>query len=215
MNDLRMMPTRFGSFVLLMLLCVFLRVRGAAAFNPVTLTDATFEHLTQATSGSTTGKWFVYFYNTENGPEKHVIEALGKSYEDMESNLYAVPFAVVDKKNNQRLVTRFGLSRDDNEAWLFSDGTMWKYPSDMHHSDITDFLSCVLFDQRGDCSDQSRAIPLDEPASAEDLASRIFEAASKNASTSIALLSLAAFVLYVSVFSFFTTHGSQERSKIK
>ena len=40
---------------------------GVAVAAPVTtrvqaLTDDTFEHLTQAASGATTGKWFVKFY---------------------------------------------------------------------------------------------------------------------------------------------------------
>ena len=44
-------------------LLVLLAVAGAAAQGEVvTLTDATFEHQTQASSGQTTGAWFVKFY---------------------------------------------------------------------------------------------------------------------------------------------------------
>jgi hypothetical protein len=34
----------------------------SSASAVVELTDATFEHLTQASSGSTTGDWFIEFY---------------------------------------------------------------------------------------------------------------------------------------------------------
>ena len=56
---------RSAAFLLLLslLACLsFLPVPVRSSSAVVELTDATFEHLTQASSGSTTGDWFVEFY---------------------------------------------------------------------------------------------------------------------------------------------------------
>ena len=54
---------RFDRRVAAVALLVLLAVAGAAAQGEVvTLTDDTFEHQTQASSGQTTGAWFVKFY---------------------------------------------------------------------------------------------------------------------------------------------------------
>ncbi len=57
-------PAMHSTTVALALLLLWV---GVAVAAPVTtrvqaLTDDTFEHLTQAASGATTGKWFVKFY---------------------------------------------------------------------------------------------------------------------------------------------------------
>ena len=41
---------------------------SASSSSVVTLTDATFEHLTQASTGSTTGDWFIEFYAPSEPP---------------------------------------------------------------------------------------------------------------------------------------------------
>ena len=54
---------RFDKRVAAVVLLVLIAVAGAAAQGEVvTLTDDTFEHQTQASSGQTTGAWFVKFY---------------------------------------------------------------------------------------------------------------------------------------------------------
>jgi hypothetical protein len=44
------------------LLVLLLLVPASTASEVVTLTDESFEHLTQAATGATTGDWFVKFY---------------------------------------------------------------------------------------------------------------------------------------------------------
>ena len=48
---------------ILLVLVALCRVgRSAEAAEVTVLTDATFEHQTQSSTGQTTGKWFVKFY---------------------------------------------------------------------------------------------------------------------------------------------------------
>ena len=63
---------RYSAFSMLSLVFLFaqffVRIEGVQSQEQqpsslvVTLNDQNFEHLTQATSGATTGKWFIKFY---------------------------------------------------------------------------------------------------------------------------------------------------------
>ena len=56
------------TFLFTLALCFFGAVVSANE-NVVVLTDANFEHDTQATTGSTTGRWLVVFHNKNNYDE--------------------------------------------------------------------------------------------------------------------------------------------------
>lgn len=76
--------------------------------NVVTLTVANFEHLTQATSGSTTGDWFVEFYAPWCGHCKkltEIWEEIADTLKNEEDNSY-VNIAKVDVPANRALGER-------------------------------------------------------------------------------------------------------------
>ena len=59
-NMIRIRVTMHKS--LLLVICSIYLLHGGAASSVKVLTDKNFEHDTQATTGATTGDWFVLFY---------------------------------------------------------------------------------------------------------------------------------------------------------
>lgn len=95
-----------------------------ATSKVVTLTDATFERETQATTGATTGDWFVSFcLGLETCPTAE-LEALATQLAEQEDN--DVNVATVDVDENLALAQRFGVI-DASKFTLFSKGKMWQY----------------------------------------------------------------------------------------
>jgi len=80
---------------------------ATAASDVVILTDANFEHLTQASTGSTTGSWFVEFY----APWCGHCQNLQPEWEKLASQLKGiVNVAKVDATVNGKTARRFGIN---------------------------------------------------------------------------------------------------------
>lgn len=84
------------------------------------LTDDTFEHLTQASTGSTTGHWLVLFYQQDCQDHFVVLESLGVS-EKLWMNV-----ARVNLDQNPKLKKRFKVTSCP-ELIYFREGKMYRY----------------------------------------------------------------------------------------
>jgi len=95
--------------------------------NVIQLTDQTFEHQTQASTGQTTGKWFVMFYAQWCGHCKKLMPiwndlANGIDPED-DGNII---IAAVDTDKNPGLASRFSI-RGFPTLLYFADRKMYRY----------------------------------------------------------------------------------------
>ncbi|EGD75764.1 hypothetical protein PTSG_07882 [Salpingoeca rosetta] len=92
--------------------------------NVVVLTDETFEHDTQISSGATTGDWFIKFY----APWCGFCKAIAPVWDELadkvkESN---VNIAKVDCTKNRLTCERFGV-RGYPSLFFFHNGQIYKY----------------------------------------------------------------------------------------
>ena len=99
----------------------------ATASDVLILTDETFEHDTQATTGSTTGDWFVLFFAPWCGHCKKV----KPTWEDLATDLKkqtvkAASIASVDCTENKDTCQRFGVKGYPTLQY-FSHGKMYKF----------------------------------------------------------------------------------------
>ena len=96
----------------------------AATAAVVELTDADFEHTTQASTGQTTGRWVVFFQDLETRPWAALADELAQAAKHPGPLLNAgVNVATVDVKANPNLAKRFGVAAG---PWrLFADRQMY------------------------------------------------------------------------------------------
>mmetsp|Transcript_37524 Transcript_37524/g.89888 ORF Transcript_37524/g.89888 Transcript_37524/m.89888 type:complete len:226 (-) Transcript_37524:88-765(-) len=110
------------SLLLLLLFC-------SAAFGEVIeLTDSTFEHQTQASTGQTTGKWLVKFYAPWCGHCKS-LAPIWKELDELIQNEHAedgIVIAKVDATKESALATRFKI-RSYPTLKYFADRKMFNY----------------------------------------------------------------------------------------
>ena len=92
---------------IVLVVCLFLISLCRA--EVVELTDATFEHETQASTGMTTGSWFVFFKAARCRHCEHVAPQVETLSQDEELKELGIVFASVDVPNNRAISTRFGI----------------------------------------------------------------------------------------------------------
>ncbi|AFZ79557.1 protein disulfide isomerase, putative [Theileria equi strain WA] len=104
----------------------------------VVLTDANFEHLTQATTGSTTGPWFVKFY----APWCHHCRKMTPAWEKLAKDLKGtVNVADIDVTKNVQIGKRFAI-RGYPTLILLKDGKMYHYEGgDRSTESLTAFVT--------------------------------------------------------------------------
>ena len=81
----------------------------AATAEIVPLNDGNFEHLTQASTGATTGSWLVLFTYEGCSSCKDIEEAMGPLGNDSDIFDQGVVLATVDARANPEVVTRFDI----------------------------------------------------------------------------------------------------------
>ncbi|XP_022705487.1 uncharacterized protein LOC111269866 [Varroa jacobsoni] len=84
------------------------------------LDDAIFEHLTQATTGATTGDWLVAFISEETPALRAKLEGIQATFMG-----YAISVAIVDYRKNINLKKRFGIQQ--NTLLFFKKGKMYRF----------------------------------------------------------------------------------------
>eukprot|EP00929_Paragymnodinium_shiwhaense_P052456 TRINITY_DN26278_c0_g1_i1.p3 TRINITY_DN26278_c0_g1~~TRINITY_DN26278_c0_g1_i1.p3 ORF type:complete len:155 (-),score=47.63 TRINITY_DN26278_c0_g1_i1:32-496(-) len=96
-----------------------LAVSAVKVFN-----DASFEHDTQASTGSTTGDWLVVFGEANCQKCEEMVEEMDRIEEDLKQ-AYALP-ARVEKKDSKALWKRFKIAKTPT-VLLFSHRKMYTY----------------------------------------------------------------------------------------
>jgi thiol-disulfide isomerase/thioredoxin len=95
----------------------------------VQLTDATFEHQTQASTGGTTGSWFIMFH----APFRKSCESLKPVFNslDQEPELYenGIVLGSLDISRNQDTGKRFGISTVPALLYIH-EGHVFRFPGD-------------------------------------------------------------------------------------
>eukprot|EP00884_Botryococcus_braunii_P017195 jgi/Botrbrau1/4159/Bobra.0192s0027.1 len=124
----------FTSILGVLLLC-----RSEARPLVIKLDDRSFEHQTQASTGQTTGNWYVLFTGHDVFVDDW--ERIAKEYREIDP---AVIFAYVDLVANPGIKDRFSI-RQIPQAYLFKDRKMYIYsdswgPDDLEEN-LKDFLS--------------------------------------------------------------------------
>ena len=116
-----------------LILSIFSSVKATSSLSNeasgiIELTDENFEHLTQASTGQTTGKWFVFF-SSQKCPHcttlypkwKTLSEELSTEHPDS-----SVLVAMVDVTNSPELVQRFNIQSMPT-LYYFADMGMYEY----------------------------------------------------------------------------------------
>ncbi|CAI5502323.1 unnamed protein product [Closterium sp. Naga37s-1] len=127
-----------GVFLSLISLLALISVAAASDFRPYrvrALTDASFEHDTQASSGQTTGRWFVLFATSDcltsadsASPCHRILASLkeaASAADDVPGRLFIA--AQVDVDANPKLKKRFGVGSEP-VLKLFRDRAMFSFP---------------------------------------------------------------------------------------
>lgn len=125
-------------FITLLLLVISLTTTSAAVID---LTDSTFEHQTQASTGQTTGKWFVKFYAPWCGHCK----TLAPTWEDLsdrlqESDVHDVIIAKVDCTQEKEVCNRFNIKGFPSLKY-FANRKMFAYKGERNIDALYDFVT--------------------------------------------------------------------------
>ncbi|CAI7819326.1 unnamed protein product [Closterium sp. NIES-53] len=134
----RRLAARAGALLSLLALLALIRCSAASDFRPYrvrALTDASFEHDTQASSGQTTGRWFVLFATSDcltsadsASPCNRILASLkeaASAADDVPGRLFIG--AQVDVDANPKLKKRFGVGSEP-VLKLFRDRAMFSFP---------------------------------------------------------------------------------------
>jgi Thioredoxin domain-containing protein len=116
----------------------------------IQLTDENFEHLTQASSGQTTGKWFVNFSSPKCPHCIKLYPVWNELAEQMKSDPESsVLIGIVDISQNPRLVNRFQI-KSMPTLYFFANGGMYHYEPQRSRR-VEDFVFFVTEEyQRGE-----------------------------------------------------------------
>ena len=121
------------------ILATCLPTTGAAGAQ--VLTSETFEHLTQASSGATTGDWLVYFHAAASPQLKIAVDNLARELHEVHDTEQKVVVATVDclGAGRQLCEQRFGVFDPDEILGIFRRGKLhFKYS----RADTTMFVRC-------------------------------------------------------------------------
>ncbi len=122
----------------------------------IQLTDKNFEQITQASTGQTTGKWFVFF-SSKKCPH---CTALHPKWQTLSEKLEmdhpdsSVLLAIVDVTENPGLLQRFGI-KSMPTMYYFADRGMYEYPPRSPRN-VDHFLEYVL---GGYTNGEKRGVP--------------------------------------------------------
>ncbi|XP_020284633.1 thioredoxin domain-containing protein isoform X2 [Pseudomyrmex gracilis] len=128
------------------------------------LTDDTFEHLTQASSGATTGDWFIMFYSTDCAQCLRMIAR----WETVAAKLrQTVNVALINKSTTGAYTARRFHVYDTPQFILFRHGKMYRYDTDKY-----DIKSLVSFAKEWYRNVKAEKVPVPQ-SPFDDLTQRI------------------------------------------
>lgn len=143
--------------LLLFLLISLLSFSASSSSKVVDLTSETFEHQTQASTGQTTGKWFIKFYAPWCGHCKSLApiwEELAEAVtSDEEEDLKDFVIAKVDCTENSGICARFGVTGYPTLK-LIANHQVYDYKGGRSLEDLKTFLT-----KGGDFGGNANAVP--------------------------------------------------------
>jgi len=128
------------SFILSCVLLGMIHSTTSAVFD---LTDENFEQLTQASTGQTTGKWFVKFYAPWCGHCKKMAplwEELADRVADAEFEQDGIVVAKLDGTKNKASISRFQI-KGYPTLFFFADRQMFEYKGERSLQAFEDYVT--------------------------------------------------------------------------
>lgn len=112
----------------------------------IKLDDGNFEHLTQASTGQTTGKWFINFHSPACGHCQNLAPIWSTFSEELKTqhDESSVLVGSVDVKQNPILSERFGISALPTLLFFAEEG-MFEYPPG-NPRDVEEFIKFAVGD---------------------------------------------------------------------
>lgn len=110
-----------------------------AASSVVTLTDANFEHQTQASTGMTTGSWLVLFHSKGCPHCKAIMEDFHRLAEDEEVQEAGIVLSNVHVYENKQTSNRFMIRGFPTLIFLHKH-TMYHYKGPRDYDSLKDFI---------------------------------------------------------------------------
>ena len=140
--------------VVVVLLCVAREVTASSSSKIVELTTATFEHQTQASTGQTTGKWFVKFFAPWCGHCQRLAPEWEQLADDLHDNQGTFEFvlASVDCTQDPEVCARFSIAGYP-ALKLFAHQQMYTYDGPRTVVAMQEYLS------QGEFGTQGLAVP--------------------------------------------------------
>ena len=133
-------------------LVLLVSTNSVGANHVIKLTDSNFEHTTQASTGQTTGKWFINFHSTSCGHCLNLAPIWTTLSEELKSMEYensssGILIGSVDVQENPLLAERFHIQGLPT-LLFFAEGHMFEYPVGAARS-VDEFLKFALDDGTG------------------------------------------------------------------
>jgi len=134
MYFIRMASFDIGSWFLLLVIFI-----GFSAAEVVKLTDGTFEHQTQASTGSTTGSWLILFHLPDCkscDKLKPILDELGNDEELYENGIV---LGSVDCSTNLHVCRRFSTTKLPVLMYLHKK-RLYRYPLKREHNEFDNLM---------------------------------------------------------------------------
>ena len=135
MNLTRLFISLFG--FLTYLLATTLTLTSASPI--VTLTDANFEHQTQASTGMTTGSWFVLFHSNSCPHCKAIMEDFHRLAEDEQVQEAGIVLSSINVYEHKQTSTRFMIRGFPTLIFLHKH-SMYQYKGPRDYDHLKDFI---------------------------------------------------------------------------
>jgi len=150
---------------------------GYMADRVQNLNDNNFEHMTQASTGSTTGDWFVVFY-TPSRMDRSLQIVLSDTADALQQQ---ATVAVVDTHVNTMLAARFRVQSMPLRIVLIHRNAAYVYPpqADVEAMSFGHFVHCAQAPEDELCKVKLPANPIPPPPSALDVFFKKLDAAAK------------------------------------
>ena len=121
-------------------------IHGEEEMDVISLDDNNFEHLTQASSGATTGDWLVMMTKDKKCPDCDNVEKELRKVAILQKGRMNI--AKLDPQNSRLTLRRFKVPKKPTLIF-FRLGMQWTYKSDLKKKKINEFISDGYTRQNG------------------------------------------------------------------
>jgi hypothetical protein len=118
-------------------------ISGKANAEIVQLTDQIFEHQTQASTGATTGSWFIMFSSPSCSSCVELKEAFEPLDGDTDLNEHGIVLGRMDAFSNPDTLTRFDILKLPTLMYIHK-GSLYRFPVSEYEYRTTDLLKAFI-----------------------------------------------------------------------